>query len=198
MIMGKMKRLFCVYFDVPTIVVLVLIISVFYRPLANALFRWIGQFSEISPIPSWVTTIGLNVIGGLICVVLVAIVGFVLLNWNYKSEVAGTYNAYVITENNERESWGEVKIKYNLITDKFRTYLKHEDRQVNGHAKLVAQRYLVGYYTEEGKPTRRRFGSFLYTLTGEGNAFEGSFLYFDPTNETYDRPDVGRAIWEKT
>ena len=119
--MGKLKRLLCFYFDLPTVLVIVLLTSIFYRPIANLLFMGSKRITILGPVPEWVNTLGLNILGGVLALVIVAIIGFVLFNIKYKSEIAGEYKAYDLTKD-KKEDWGNVTIKYNLITNQFRTY----------------------------------------------------------------------------
>lgn len=195
--MMRMKRFLFLHLDVPSMLLLVLVASMFYRPIANVLFGWSQLLVQSVRLPAWAASLVSNITASIITIILVAIAGIAFFRWRYKSEIAGKYKACIVKENGDKEDWGQVVVTYNLLNNTFRTSLRRDDLVVNGHATLVGQRHLVGTYLEASKLTRRRFGAFLYSLSGEGNCFTGKILCFDPKNPTLDEPGVENVVWEQ-
>jgi len=101
-----------------------------------------------------------------------------------------------LTTQGLNESWGIVTLSYEPLQEtsdgyRIRVQLQNKDITLKGEAAVYKEQYLVGFYREVSKVSRRRAGAFMLELDGEGDYF-GKFLYIDPDTRT---PSMGTVKW---
>jgi len=187
------KKFFNIHFDLPAIIIVLLIISLFYRRIVYIIFSFIEFLETNLPLPAWGQNIWKDVSVEIFSAVLIAFFIFVIFKIKTKSSLVGDFEAYVISDGGER-LWGDVKTTYNPFSNRIKgmLYEKNGDAVIAIDGIFDKGQYLRGYYTEKKKTVRRRMGAFLFTLSGEGDTYRGPYVYVDP--ET-DKPQVCEAKW---
>lgn len=192
--------IFRIHIGISSAITFLVIILLVYNYLLKDLI--ITSFSFVS---NWYdsTSFGhsliLGIIASLLAVLIFGFVGVFLLSWYSKMMLTGEYDAFDIDEKNVSTPWGKATIKYYPLSTAthhtaVKIRLKHDDVVMEGDGLIIDNLYLIGHYTDTGKPERRRSGSFIFKLRGGGNIWDGRFVYVDPSVST---PSEGRARWEK-
>jgi hypothetical protein len=143
--------------------------------------------------------LAISVMANVITAIIAVLFGYILYKINSKPFYAGKFTAYEIyTDCGDEAEWGELMLTYNLLNKKVKGILKHKSKnitiKING--TFERERYLVGTYIENSRPSRLRLGSFIMTINPEGDIYEGSFLHLSPTTG-YENANLGKARWEK-
>lgn len=184
------------FVDLPSFVILVALAALFWKPVAGAVFSGVSWVNRTVEPPAWVGSLLLGILGNIIAA---AVIGAVLY-WLFKkatlNQVCGTFEAFDI-RNGESERWGKLTLRHQLVpltrlAPRLRFELVNEDVTVLGEGLLTREQHFIGFYREVSKLARRRMGAFFMTLDGSGDAYDGEYVYLDPTTNT---PTRGTARW---
>jgi len=198
-----MKKLFASFFrfyiDWPLMLVFVLLVVLFRVALLDELFLPVAKVLSTAASNSIGATLLLGIISNLFTAFLVAIAGLLFFRQLMRARLSGSYQACQIQ--------GSVETPYGTATILFaplaldrngvpvKLKLKHNDIELEGRGLIVNNRTMIGHYTEIGKPERRRCGSFFYQLDGNGQSWQGKFVFVSPDKEEI---EVGEGKWVRT
>jgi hypothetical protein len=193
----KIKRLLRIHLDIPSAVIILLIISLFFRPLLNFLFNVSSNFLQEVKFSPWFEIISLKVVCEMIAAMIIIPLILYFFRLSTKSMLVGKFNAFDIVGTNENV-WGIVTLSYNMFSNKIRGTLTStsDDSEILIEAIFDRGSYLRGHYIEKKKLSRRRMGAFLLTLDGEGDNYSGPYVFIDPADGN-DIPKQGKAKWVK-
>ncbi len=186
------------YVAVPDVFILLVLLSLFWRPVAAVAFgalEW--AYLRVSP-PEWAGAVSLGIASNVISVFLIGAAALFFLQRRELTAACGDFDAFAI-ERGVREPWGRVSLVQQLLTPpllapRIRCVLRHGDVLLVGEGIMNRDQFLIGYYRETSKASRRRMGSFFMVLDGTGDAYEGYILFLDPDTE---KPRRGRVRWER-
>ena len=189
---------FRLYFDLPSTIIILVILSFVYRPILGFFFRFLEKTDAELQLPVWVGDFGLAMLANLLSAIVIAFFVLLVLGWRRISAVCGTFDAYDLKDDNAKEPWGKVTIRYNLLSNKIRGSLIDDTRDTEIVLDAVFDRgqYLRGHYVERNNLQRRRLGAFLLLLGGDGDSYEGPYVFVDP-HDTSMVPKTGRSRWER-
>lgn len=156
-----------------------------------------NSMPSIASNSTWIDSILINLLSSIIFTALIAVIGYLLFQWRFKTMLAGSYECGFLN-GNTNTPWGTCILKYHPITSTYEFILTHKngDDKLYGKGTFVRNEYFVGTYGEPNNPLRRRCGSFFLVLDGNGKGFKGKNLAIDPTNTTH-YPSVEDIIWTK-
>jgi len=170
--------------------------------VAVIIFKFVLQpfFLKILVAPEKLTALqnfGLSILASVVAAIVFGVLGVFLMGWSARVRHAVDYDVYVIATDNRETPFGTASIRYYPLSatnqhTPVKLQLKFGDIVLDGNGMIVDNRYLAGTYTEVGKPERRRSGSFLYEISGDGSSWAGQYIAIDPSS---DDPIVGRAKW---
>jgi len=198
----RFRDYFRIHIDISSIVIILLVILIGYRSVANYLFHWVDWISKEIKWPTWFGEFSLNFFSDVISAIVLIYLGYLILGWKKKPYFAGKFKAFEIVKDkkgNETETeWGILILSYNIFLSRLKGVLKSKDGTVcielNG--SFDKERYFRGTYIEKDKPSRLRLGAFLMLLDANGDNYKGSFMHVSPTT-AIDEPELGFARWEK-
>lgn len=191
------RSLFRLYIDLPSIIVLLVIISFVYRPILGFFFGSLEILDAELHFPPWMGELGLAMLANVLSAIVIAVPIVFFLGWRRTAAVCGTFEAYVLGDDNSKERWGKVTLRYNLISNKIRGRLVDDIRDTELALDAVFDRgqYLRGHYIELKRLQRRRLGAFLLLLGGDGDTYEGPYVFVSPDTDML--PNIGRVRWER-
>jgi hypothetical protein len=185
------------YIGVPFALVYLAVAAVFWRPVASWLFGSVEWLKIALSPPAWIGDFTLNLASDLTAALLIGVIVVAVFRNRHLHERCGRFEARLV-ENGNEVPWGDVELVYELLpTGLFDPQVRCKlirsgDVVCIGQAIFVGDSYISGYYREVGNLRRRRTGAFTLRLNGEGDVFEGSFAYIDPST---DRPTAGTVRW---
>ena len=193
-----LRNLFRFYIDWPLIVVFVLLVFLFRAAIVDDLLLPLAVQLSSAASNSVASTLWLAILANVITTILLATVGLFSFRLLKRARLSGDYKAFQI-EGTTETPYGSATILYALLAfDRngvpVKLRLKHNDVELEGRGLLVNNQFLVGYYTETGKPERRRCGSFHYQLDGDGQTWRGKFVYVSPDTAAI---VAGEAKWSR-
>ncbi|MCB2097168.1 MAG: hypothetical protein KDE05_06000 [Parvularculaceae bacterium] len=177
--------------SVVTIVVIAVIIFKFaLQPFALKLLDAPEKLSALQ-------NFGLSLLASLAAAIMLAALGVFLMGWSSKIRHAVDYDVFVVDDTGQELAFGRASVRYSPFSGtnqhtSVKMQLINGDIELDGNGMIIDNRYLAGTYTEIGKPERRRSGSFLYEISGDGSSWAGQYIAIDPIT---DDPIVGRARW---
>ena len=195
--MKKIKRWLNLHFDISSLVIILLLVSLVYRPLLNFLFLTSTNLTPKLTVPEWVEHILLKVLCEIIAAAIILPLVFYLFRVSSKSMLTGKFTAFDIIDGKDTE-WGTVTLTYNMFSNRIKGVLTSVSGDADLHIDAAFERgsYLRGHYIEKKKLTSRRMGAFLLMLDGEGDNYSGSYVFVDP-DEANGIPKEGKAKWIK-
>jgi len=191
----QIRGYFNLHIDLPTIVVILLIVLLIYQPLFNELFDFIGFIGSKTESPKWLNDIFIGIVSNIISAFIVVPTVFWMFQLQAKAALCGKFKTYEIVDGNENY-WGDVELTYNIFSNRIhgRASSNEYDSDVQIEAVFERGEYLRGHYVEKKKSTRRRMGAFLLMLDGEGSSYSGPYVYVDPKDSNY-HPKEGQVRW---
>lgn len=193
-----LRNLFRFYIDWPLVTVFVLLVFLFRAAIVDDLLMPLAVQLSSATTNSVGSTLLLSILANVITTVLLAAVGLFFFRLLMRARLSGDYKAFQIDGATETP-YGSATILYaplafdrNGVPVKLR--LRHDDIELEGRGVLVNNQFLVGHYTETGKPERRRCGSFHYQLDGDGQTWRGKFVYVSPDTAAI---VAGEAKWTR-
>lgn len=200
--MKKIRDYFRLHIDIPTIVIILLIVAIVYRPFANFLFSRIGIASQIIKAPAWAKDIILNVISEFIAAFLLVVVGYIYIKYNSHPYFAGSFTAFAVTkiqgQPDDEEEWGDLRLTYNIFSKKIKGELKSKagDARLKIDGEFDKERYLRGTYIDADKPSSLRLGAFIMLLNKNGDDYEGMYIALSPLTDS-EQPEMAYAKWKR-
>jgi len=189
------RKFIRIHLDIPTIVLVSVVVLFVYRPLAAWLFSLVGWVESEVQFPAWVGSVAQGIVANLVSAAVIVPIAIWILRIRSKAAAAGRFKAFDMTSGSA-ESWGEVFLSYNLFSTKIRGTLTHNDIVMRLEAVLDKDQYLRGHYSEQSNVARRRLGAFLLLLNGEGDGYRGPFVFVDPADESA-TPKTGSVEWKR-
>jgi hypothetical protein len=188
-------RIFRLHVDLPSVVIVLLLVTLVYRPLLNVAIPTLESTGTELGFPPSVIAFLRDFFANLTAGAIVLVVGYWIFDIKLKSAYAGEFLAFDIKKGHEEE-WGRIRLTYNLFSRRIRGLLHNEAIKVDIEIDGVFERgqYIRGTYIERGRVERRRMGAFLMMLQGEGDEYRGKYVYVDP-EEGHDIPTRGEAKW---
>ena len=190
-----LRQLIYVHIDIPTILVLLFIVLLVHRPLEKKFFETLGWADDTFTFPVWFKDVWLGVLANVLAALIIVPVVFWLLRVRARAAVCGRFTAFDTTSGQAKE-WGSVTLTYNIFSRRVRGTLTYNDVELTLDAIFDKAQYLRGHYAETSNEARRRLGAFLLSLTGEGNVYEGPFVFVDPEDNNV-KPQTGTVRWER-
>jgi hypothetical protein len=195
----RIRRFFRFYVAVPTLLAYLLVFAISYRPTARLFFKGANWLTTTVNTPTWVDAfLGELVVNAIVTVILGTGL-YLILRQKKLQDMTGDFRAFDLT-NGSKEEWGTVKLRYELgvggltgVGHRMRLELRHDDVILQGDGIVLQDQHYVGFYSETSRPARRRFGAFFMTLGGDGQSYEGNFVFLDPKTGS---PTIGNARWE--
>jgi len=208
--MKKIIGLFRLHVDLSTIVILVLIGNLIYKPIVGYIKLQASKIATQSGTKEILNNFGLNILSDIIAAGIISLIIIIVFKLKYKSSISGTFNASEIISktvdkgdgNTETEDevklWGTVVLTHNIFTNDLRGQLTSTDGTVIIllNAKFERSEYIRGSYIETTHQIRRRIGAFLLRIDGSGKNFKGGNVFVDP-EDSNENPKSGRIIWER-
>lgn len=198
----KFKDYLKVHIDIPSLIVILLILFIFWRKLTIIIFNSCEFiYQEVNP-PEWVKNIGLGIVSNILSAAILIFIGYLYFKLKTKPFFAGNFTAYEITKNtgaaDTETEWGNLTLTYNIFSKRIKGILRSKDNQVciTLSGEFDKDRYLRGTYIEKDNPSRLRLGAFLMLLSPNGDNYEGSFMHLSPSTG-FDKPELGFAKWIK-
>lgn len=193
----KLRNWFRFYISIPTLLVYLFVLALFWRPLAQVLFyfsNWIAI--QLSP-PKWVTDISLGIVSDFLAGIIIGFALIVFLRKRRLHNMTGKFHAYLTTRG-MNQKWGTVTLAYELLESsaegpRIRLEIENEGIILRGEATIYRDQFLIGYYQEMSQLSRRRAGSFMLEMDGNGN-YAGKFLFLSPD---YKSPTMGTVRWKR-
>jgi hypothetical protein len=186
------------YLGLPAVIIYLGLFAMLWRPLANHLFQGLDFVKQEVVPPNWLPELAQNVISDIIAVTIIGVVYLAILRQKRLSNICGRFHAFETT-GGAKEAWGTVTLSYELLPSglfdpQLRCRLEHNDIILIGQATITNDQYLCGHYRETSNLARRRVGAFLLRLAGDGDSFNGTFVFLDPKTEI---PTNGTISWER-
>jgi hypothetical protein len=182
------------HIDISTFVVAVLVLSFLWRPLYVYITTFVGvAATAMPPMPTWVENLLQNILANIVSAAIIIPPFFWILRVREKSAAAGRFNAFVTTQGVE-EAWGEVRLSYNLLSNRIKGNIRHGEVIIDIEAQFDRSQYLRGHYIDRSNAARRRLGAFLYLLSGDSDTYSGPFVYVDP-DDNNNTPRNGTVKW---
>ncbi len=195
MMSKKLRSSIRFYIAVPEFILVLLVLALFWRPIANIALGWSALLSASVTPPAWISDVTVNVVANLIASAIVVLVAIAILKRRRNHALAGRFEAFDVKNGNE-EAWGTVELRYPLMSaePRMRMRLIRGDVILEGEGFVSKERHFIGHYRETSDIVRRRYGSFMMELHGANNAYSGKYLFVDPDT---DEVTVGSAIWKR-
>jgi len=192
---GRLRGYLNLHIDLPTIVIVLLIVAIFYRPLLSGVFAFAGFVETKTELPPWVSDLVIGIVVNIISAIIIVPLAFWIFRLRAKSELCGNFKAYDIVNGQERY-WGKIHLTYNIFSNRVCGCLSsdHFDADIRIEGVFERGEYLRGHYVERRRSTRRRMGAFLLMLDGEGESYSGPYVFVDPAESNF-LPREGRAKW---
>ncbi len=196
----KFRDYLRVHIDLTTIVIVLLIVAIFYRPLLGYLFNFIEFTNQKITFPVWVRDFLINIGSEILALLFITFMIFIFIKLKSKPYYAGSFTAYEIIKEkgkpNVQNEWGSLYLTYNIFTKRVKGILTHNASPITIKIDGVfeKERYLRGSYIEKNKPSRLRLGAFIMLLDVEGDDYIGEFLHFSPTTG-FEDIGLGEAKW---
>jgi uncharacterized membrane protein YqhA len=191
----KLRSSIRFYIAVPEFILTLLVLALFWRPIANVALGWSTLFSAAVNPPSWLLEVAVNVAANLIASVIVVVAAISFLKRRRNHALAGRFKAFDVIGGNE-VAWGTVELRFPLMSTepRMRMLLSHDNVILEGEGYVNKERHFIGYYRETSDIVRRRYGSFMMELHGANNAYADKYLFVDPNTDVV---TVGSAIWKR-
>ncbi len=183
-----MKKLlgsiFRFYIDLPLVVAFLVLVVIFRHALVDDILLPVATKLSSATNNSVGETIVLGILANVLTSLLLAIVALLFFRHLMRSRLSGKYNAFQI-DGGKEIPYGTTTILFSPLALEtggipVRLKLDHGDLHLEGRGLIVNNNILVGHYIETGKPERRRCGSFFYWLDGNGDSWQGEFLFISP------------------
>ena len=194
-LLSKIKKILMVHIDLPTIIMISVIVLVIHRPLASFIFTRVAWLSERLDLPIWIGPILQGVSANIITALIVGPFLYFFFRNGIKSQTVGKFSAYDISDG-KRTEWGTVHLTYNLFSNRIIGKIVHNDIILKLEASFDKGDYLRGHYNEESNRARRRLGAFLLQLNGQTDKYIGPFVFVDPEDDNI-KPKSGTVEWER-
>jgi hypothetical protein len=194
--MKTIKNIWRAHIDVAGAVYVLLIVTIFYRPLLSKLAPWISAASANQSIPQWVKDLVPNVVGELVAAGIIALIIYWVFRIRAKASIVGEFDAYDLADGKEK-AWGTVTLTFNPFTQQIRGLLVSAEHDATLILEGIFERgqFLRGHYAESSKLGVRRQGAFLLELLGDGNTYEGAYVFVDPGDAK--APESGKVRWKR-
>lgn len=191
--LNRIAKFFRFFVDIPTVVIVAVLVLYVHRPLANLFLEKLGPLQKeigfAGTAYAFIEAVLVNAVTGLI----LGTVAYWLFRMHRRSDTVGRFKAFDLS-NDEKKDWGEVTLKYNLFSSRMIGVMVHDDKRLKLDGKLDRDQYFHGHYWEIGNRARRRLGAFLLELSGDATKYQGRFVFVDPDHR---EPQKGQVVWER-
>ncbi len=136
-----LQRLYCLYFDIPTFVIILLLISCVYRPLIYMLISGVQHLDQLYELPPIFFDISYEaLIEILAAIIVIPVVMFFVCKILNKASSCGKFTAYDIKKDGTQELWGTVRLSYNLFSNERKGEFQKKDDNSRCVVKAVFER----------------------------------------------------------
>ena len=195
MALNRLRSSVRFYIAVPEFILLLLVLALFWRPIAEVALGWSALLSAKVTVPAWFSDVAVNVVANLIASAIVVVVAIAVLKRRRNHALAGQFDAFDL-QGGAEVAWGTVELRYPLMSTepRMRMRLVRDNVILEGEGLVNKERHFIGFYRETSDIVRRRYGSFMMELHGANNAYTGKYLFVDPDTDSV---TVGSAIWKR-
>ena len=137
------------YVAVPDLLLLLLALALFWRPLATLMFKGLDWLKAEVPWPSWFGDLALNLFSDVLAAIIIGLGLLFFLRSRHLRALAGTFRA-VDTTAGKNDAWGEVVLAYQITGGsstgpRMRVRFQNGDKILHGECIVVQDQHLIGF-----------------------------------------------------